>query len=348
MPAENFEFRVPFVTLIKIALAVLLAAIIVKLWPIILMLVVAVLVAVILDPIALWLESHGVRRPIGVVTIAVVVFGVLGVILFGLVPVISMQVADLTKQLPQVVNRISTAFPPIAPILKGIRPVAPAQSQAWLNRGLVAGKFAIQGISAVVFVLVVAIYLVVEGRRAFDWLVTFAPKSKRPRIDLTAREVRVVMLSYVRGSVITATICAFYVLGVLTALQVPLALLLAVLAFLFDFIPVVGTILMMVPATLLGFLVSPGRALLVAAAYILYHVIEAYILIPRIWGHELRVSTLTVILAIAIGGTLLGVIGAVLALPIAAAYPIFERIWFRDHLPPDTVARHEELEQTQI
>jgi len=154
----------------------------------------------------------------------------------------------------------------------------------------------------------------------------------------------VVMLSYVRGSVITATICGLYVLVMLTVLGVPLALLLAVLAFLFDFIPVVGTIIMTVPATLLAFLVSPQRALLVAAAYILYHLIEAYILIPRIWGQQMRVSTLTVLLAIAIGGVLLGVIGAVLALPIAAAYPIVERIWLGEKLPPDTVARHEELE----
>ena len=134
-------------------------------------------------------------------------------------------------------------------------------------------------------------------------------------------------------------------MAVLTALQVPLALLLAVLAFVFDFIPVVGTILMMVPATMLGFVVSPTRALLVAGAYLLYHVIEAYILIPKIWGREMRVSTLTVLLAIAIGGTLQGAIGAVLALPIAAAYPIVERIWLREHLPPDIVERHEELEE---
>jgi len=345
---DDIEVRVPFTTLIKIALAILLAVIIVKLWPVILMLVIATLIAIILDPIVVWLESHRVRRPIAVIAVTVLVFGLLAVFVFALIPMISGQIADLTKQLPQVVSRISRSFPAVAPILKNLQIAQPAQPQAWISRGLTAGKFAIQGISAVIFVLVVAIYLVVEGRRAFAWLATFAPKKVRPRIQRTAREVRVVMLSYVRGSVITATICFLYVLGVLTVLQVPLALLLAVLAFVFDFIPVVGTILMMVPATLLGFLVSPGRALLVAAAYLLYHVIEAYILIPRIWGHEMRVSTLTVILAIAIGGTLQGAIGAVLALPIAAAYPIFERIWFREHLPPDTVARHEELEQTQV
>ncbi|HEX9493365.1 MAG TPA: AI-2E family transporter, partial [Thermoanaerobaculia bacterium] len=238
MAEDDIEVRVPFTTLIKIALAILLAVIIVKLWPVILMLVIATLIAIILDPIVVWLESHRVRRPIAVIAVTVMVFGLLAVFVFALIPMISGQIADLTKQLPQVVSRISRSFPAVAPILKNLQIAQPAQPQAWISRGLTAGKFAIQGISAVIFVLVVAIYLVVEGRRAFAWLATFAPKKVRPRIQRTAREVRVVMLSYVRGSVITATICFLYVLGVLTVLQVPLALLLAVLAFVFDFIPV--------------------------------------------------------------------------------------------------------------
>jgi predicted PurR-regulated permease PerM len=345
VPREELDVRVPFPTLIKIALAVLLFAIIIKLWPVILMIIVAVLIAVMLDPIVVWLESHRVPRAAGIIAIAVLAFGLLCLFLFVLVPTISAQVAELSEQLPQIAKRLGARFPWLAPIVQSIQRTQ-SQPQAWIARGIVAGKFAIQGISAVVFVLVVAIYLVVEGRRAFAWLVTFAPRPMRPRIEETAREVRLVVLSYVRGSVITATICAIYVLGVLSLLGVPLAALLAAMAFVFDFIPVVGTILMMVPATLLGFVVSPTRALLVAAAYLLYHLIEAYILIPRIWGSQLRVSTLTVILAIAIGGTLQGAIGAVLALPIAAAYPIVERIWLQDHLPPDTVEKHEELEES--
>jgi len=340
------EVRIPFATLLKVAFAVLLAAVVIKLWPVILMLIIAVLIAVILDPIVIWLESKRVRRPLGITVVVLVLFGLLLLFFFVLVPLISREIGDLLQQLPQIIDRISRAFPRAAPILQSMRSGS-QQTHTWFARGLIAGKLALEGVSVLIFVLVVAIYLVVEGRRAFAWLISFAPQRLRGRIDRTADEVRLVMLSYVRGSVITATICALYVLVVLTALRVPLAVLLAVLAFLFDFIPVVGTILMTVPATLLAFLVSPGRALLVAGAYLLYHLIEAYILIPRIWGQQMRVSTLTVLLAIAIGGTLQGVIGAVLALPIAAAYPIVERIWLREKLPPDTVARHEELEQTQ-
>ena len=328
VPTEPLELRIPFATLIKIALAILLVAMIVKLWPVILALVIATLIAVMLDPIPTWLERHHVRRPITIIAIAFVIFGLLLAFFVEVVPVISGQIGDLSKEWPLVEQRLIKAFPPAAYVLQAMRGGSP-QARTWLVHGVTAGKFAIEGTTAVVFA----------------WLVDFAPKPQRKRFDRTAREVRQVVLSYMRGSFITATICALYVFVVLTLLRVPLALLLAVLAFVFDFIPVVGTIIMAVPATLLGLLVSPTRALVVAGAYLLYHAIEAYVLIPRIWGREMRVSTLTVLLAIAIGGTLLGAIGAALALPIAAAYPIVERIWLREHLPPDTVELHEELDE---
>ena len=71
------ELRVPFVTLLKIALAVLLAVIVIKLWPVILMLIIAVVIAVLLDPVVLWLEVHRVRQTIAVLAVAFVVFGLL-------------------------------------------------------------------------------------------------------------------------------------------------------------------------------------------------------------------------------------------------------------------------------
>jgi predicted PurR-regulated permease PerM len=346
MPPDQPELRISFATLMKIALAVLLVAIVVKLWSIILMIVIAILIAVILDPIPVWLEGRGVRRGVSVIGLAFLILGLLVAFLFLLVPSVTEQVGELTKEWPQIEQRLVRAFPPLGPMLQSMTGGAP-QARAWLARGWTAGKFAIEGTTAVVLVLVLAIYFVLEGRRAFAWMIDFAPKKQRARIERTAREIRVVVMAYMRGSLITATIAGLFVFVTLTILHVPLALLLAVLAFAFDFVPVIGTIVMAVIASLFALMVSPTRALLVAVAILAYHGIEAYILIPRIWGKEMRVSTLTVLLAITIGATLQGPIGAVLALPIAAAYPIIERIWLREHLPSDTVERHEELDQTQ-
>ena len=346
MAGNELQLRIPFTTLMKIALAILLVLIVIKLWPVILMIVISILIAVMIDPIPGWLEQHGVRRTVSMVALAFVVFGLLIAFFVLLVPSVSAQVGELTKEWPQVEQRLVRAFPPFNSVLQSIKGGAP-QTRAWLARGMTAGKFAIEGTTTVVLVLVLAIYFALEGRRAFTWLIDFAPKEKRGRIERTAREIRQVVMAYMRGSIITATIAGLFVFVTLTILQVPLALLLGVLAFVFDFVPVIGTIVRAGVASLFGLLVSPSRALVVAAAILGYHAIEAYILIPRIWGKEMRVSTLTVLLGITIGATLQGPIGAVLALPIAAAYPIVERIWLRDHLSSGTVERHEELEDTK-
>ncbi len=90
--------------------------------------------------------------------------------------------------------------------------------------------------------------------------------------------------------------------------------------------------------------VSPITAELVVVLYSVYHVFESYFIVPRIYGSSLRLSTLTVLLALIVGGTLQGMIGAVVIPPIVAAYPIIERIWLRAYLAPDVIADHRALE----
>jgi predicted PurR-regulated permease PerM len=130
---------------------------------------------------------------------------------------------------------------------------------------------------------------------------------------------------------------------VLLVLHVPMALPLAVIAFIADLVPVVGTIAMTAPAVLMALTVGPVKALLVFAGYMLYHFVESYFIVPKVYGKEMRLSTLTVLLAIMIGGSLQGASGAILILPFVAAYPIVERLWLRNQLPDDTVEKHEEL-----
>ncbi|GAC1431202.1 MAG: hypothetical protein NVSMB68_03540 [Thermoanaerobaculia bacterium] len=127
-------------------------------------------------------------------------------------------------------------------------------------------------------------------------------------------------------------------------MHIPGAIPLAVLAFVGDFVPVLGFLAAVVPAILLALLVSPLAAFVVVAAYAAYHLVENYYVVPRVYGRAMRLSTLAVLLTVALGGMAFGPAGAVLILPIAAAYSPIERIWLRRHLPADTVAKHEAME----
>lgn len=337
------ELRIPFATLLKIALALLLAVCVVKLWPIVIMVVIATLVAVMLDPLVRWLEAHRVRRGVGIALVAIALFGLLFVFLGVVVPAMSRQLVELSRDLPNIVARLNKALPSAQTLLAKLRGMRMPEGRGWLTRGFTAGMYAIEALGAAIFVLVVAIYLLIEGRRAFQWLITFAEPPQRKKLERTAHEVNGVILAYMRGQAITCVLCGAWAFLVLTLCRVPAALVLAVIAFIADLVPVVGTIAMTVPAVLLALLVGPLQAVLVAAGYIAYHLVESYVIIPRVYGAQMRLSTLTVLLAVAAGGTLQGALGAVLILPFVAAYPIVERIWLRKELPDDAVARHEAM-----
>jgi predicted PurR-regulated permease PerM len=105
----------------------------------------------------------------------------------------------------------------------------------------------------------------------------------------------------------------------------------------------IGIFLALAPAVLMGLTVSPQTALIIVGAYIGYHLLEDYFIVPKVYGNKLDLSTLAVLLAFTAGGMLAGVVGAVAALPFVAAYPALERLWLSRTLPPEAVEEHARL-----
>jgi predicted PurR-regulated permease PerM len=193
---------------------------------------------------------------------------------------------------------------------------------------------------------VLTIYLLLDGRRTWEWIIAFAPPRERPRIRQTADEARLAAVAYVRGNVTTSVLAAICTYAAMVLLHVPGALLLAVLAGILDLIPVLGIIFSTVPAVLLGLTVSIWTAVGVVIYHACYNVVENYYITPKVYGHELRLSSLAVITAFAVGAELGGVIGALVSLPIAAMYPAIERIWLGDRIGPATVKAHQRIEKS--
>jgi predicted PurR-regulated permease PerM len=343
------ELRVPFLTLLKIALFLLLVLAVVQLVPIIILIIVATLLAVMFDPLVCWMEAHRVRRGLSVAFFGLLVFGALVAFIAFVIPSMAAQTKEMTTDLPKVLQQITSGLPAVKPLVDSVvtsvqRAPSSPQLHGWLTRGLLVGRYAIEGAMAVVLCIVLALYLLLEGRTLLAWLVSFVPLRHRHKTGETLDKSRDVMIAYMRGQVITCTVCGLYCYAVLMALHVPAALPLAVVAFIADLVPVVGTIAMTVPAVMLALTVSPARATIVVVAYLFYHLVESYWLIPLVYGRSMRLSTLTVLLAVTIGGSLQGVVGAVLVLPLVAVYPIIERIWLRERLADGTVEEHQAIE----
>ena len=130
-----------------------------------------------------------------------------------------------------------------------------------------------------------------------------------------------------RALVALSLLFGIFAYVVLSILGVPQPLLLAILAAVADAIPVVGVAIATIPAVLLALTISTPVAGIVLALYLAYQQVENYVIVPRVYRGTLELHPFAVLLAVLVGAQLLGVLGVLLALPIAAAVPVIERIW---------------------
>jgi predicted PurR-regulated permease PerM len=312
-----------------------------QVWQWVLLLVVAAFLAVGLDPFVRWLERHGVRRSVGAP------LSVLGIALL-IVAFTYLAGAQLVEQGRLLAGRLNEIEGDVTRrIPKGIMDLLPKGNGAGPQLGNYLagiGRAVVSGAMSLGVALVLTVYLLLDGRRTFEWVVAFAPRASRPRVRQTASEARTAVVAYIRGNVITSVIATIATYIFLLVLHVPAALLLALLAGILDFVPVLGFVLSVIPAIVLALTVSAGAAIAVTAFYLAYHAVENYYISPKVYGNELRLSDLAVIIAFAIGAELGGVIGALIALPLAAMYPVVERLWLADWLG-ETVEDHARIER---
>ena len=321
---------------------------IVLLWPAFLLFLVSVVLAVTLHPTIVWLEGRRMPRSLGAIVIAVFAVALLVLFFVFLLPPLTTQMTHLAQDLPnlraRVLGRIPVRYPAIQNLVGELFAwPASFKPAAMLERSFAWGQIAVSGVVTAVVVLVVTLYLLLDGKSLYAWLLAFVPRTYREKLATTMDEVSDVVHAYVRGQLLAALLFAVFTLVLLTILRVPAAVPLAVIAGVCDIIPVLGILLAIVPAVLLGLTISPTTAFVAFVAYLGYHLFETYFLLPRIYGTKLRISTLSVLLALIVGGRLQGIIGAVLVLPVVAAYPIIERHWLAGYLRPRVLTDHQAL-----
>ena len=348
----DLHIHLPTRTVVKVLLTLLLVWAGLRLWPPFVLLLISLLIAIALHPLVTALERRGLGRGlvVGLFTLAMCAAGALLVTV--VFTSLAEQLSKLIQDFPALRTRVDQRLPAQYPILKRVvseifaLPSSP-EIAAHLKRPLALGTVALSGVVSMFFMLIVTIYLLLDGKRLYAWLIAYIPRVHRERMAVTAEEVSQVVYAYVRGQAIVSVLFTVYSGLVLSILHVPAVVPLAILAGLVDVIPVVGVITATVPAVLLALTVSPTTAAIVLACYVAYHVVESYFIVPRVYGQRLRLSTLAVVLALLAGTTLQGLLGAVLVLPLVAAYPIIERIWLASYLAPEVVKDHSALAKSE-
>jgi predicted PurR-regulated permease PerM len=330
--------------LAKVLAAIVLVWLWLNLWQLLMLVVVAVVVAIGLEPVVEWLERRRIPRWVAATGAVALLTGLIVGFFWITGASLVSQARELGSRVDEFQHRILKTTP--GWIVRGIRRNGSNIPDASTIAGYVvlAGRFVVSGAIIGALALILTIYLLIEGRQTYAWLAAYAPERYRERVQITAREAQKAILGYVVGNVATSIFAAVFVLIALTLLRVPAALLLAVLAGIFDFVPVLGFICSAGPAVLLALTRGPWIAITVTGLYVLYHMIENYYIGPKVYGSRLRLSNLAVILGFAVGAEIGGVVGALLALPFAALYPVIESVWLRGYLARDAVEAHRRIE----
>ncbi len=178
-------------------------------------------------------------------------------------------------------------------------------------------------------VAVMSIYFLAGMPQTKLFFYRLVPHSRRPRAILIGDEIFTKVGGYVLGNVITSFIAGGGTFLWMLAWGIPYPALLGLLIFLLDLIPVIGSTVGGAIVTLVALTVSIPVAIATLIFYIAYRLAEDYLLVPRIIGHTVKVPPLAGMVAIVLGGVVMGIIGALIALPVAAAIQLLlEEITF--------------------
>jgi predicted PurR-regulated permease PerM len=347
-PRQERELHVPMITILKVVGSALGLWAVLLLWPSFLLFLISLLLAVTLHPAVVWMERRGLARSLGVAIIAAAAIGLVAVFVVFLLPPLTDQMSLLMRDIPsfrdRILSRIPSRYPAVQRVVRELfQSLFSPKVSTMLERSVVWGQSAISGLVVAAVVPILTLYLLIDGKSLYAWLLAFIPRTHREKMASTGDEISDVVHAFVSGQLIAALLFAVFTAVLLMILRVPAVAPLAVIAGLCNVIPVLGILLATVPAVLLGLAVSPSTALMVGLAYLTYHLFETYFLLPRIYGNKLKISTLSVLLALLVGGRLQGIIGAVLVLPLVAAYPIIERHWLAGFLRSRVLTDHEAL-----
>lgn len=334
-PGPPFDRRAPFVVGFLAALGVATAFAMV--WAVyaaaqvLTLLGISFFLAVGLDPVVTWLVRHRLPRWAAVVVVVVAALGVVAAFLAVAIPVIVTQATALANHLPGYVKSLSDHHSSIGRLNDRFHVVA--NLQKFLDSGgssvaggaLTVGKAVLGAVTSAVIVIVVAIYALADMPRIKRGLYHLAPRTRRARMVLLTDEIMGRVGGYVLGNLAISVISGLGTFVWSLAWGIPYPLLLALLVAIFDLVPIVGSTIGGLIVALVALTVSLPVAIATAAFYIVYRFVEDYVISPPIMRRTVDVPGLVTVVATLVGATVLGVVGALVAIPLAAAIKLLLR-----------------------
>jgi len=287
-----------------------------------LLVVVALVFAGTFNPLIEWLERRGIKRIYALALLFVALLFVTSLLIFLTVPPLLEQLAQIVREAPHRREQLIALLQQrdvTAPLARALQNAGLPLTLAHIDSYLVGGApRAVTALGWAVTTLFLSFYLLADGKRTQGAVYAIVPRNYHMRLARILQNLETIVGGYMRGQLITSAAIGVFTYLLLVICNVPNALSLALCAAVVDVIPFIGGLLATAPAVLVALTRGLPTAVVVLVALFIYQEVESRVLIPKVYGRLLRLSSTTIVLALLAGAILLGVIGALLALPIAA------------------------------
>ncbi|WP_075572499.1 AI-2E family transporter [Megasphaera coli] len=314
-------------------------------WPVIISLIITFILAPLRDGIQRGLESclhRHVPKDISILLSFVVLIGILVIMTNSIVKPLIGQLNLLANNFGTIVERTYD----LVILLESDRTpfYIPDQVKAIINEtfvkisnygidgvtNLVKSVFAIAGTVVEFFVVpFITFYFMKDGSKMLTSFIDLYPENYRNHLYTYFREVHRVLSRYIRGQLLMSCIIATLTFLGMWLMNVPYPLVIALIAAVTEWIPIIGPIVGAVPAILLGAAVSTALALKVLVFYVVIQQLDGHFIMPQVMGKVISIHPVVIVIALLIGGTLLGVAGMILTVPLVAVLQVTCRhLWF--------------------
>ncbi|HEY2443182.1 MAG TPA: AI-2E family transporter [Streptosporangiaceae bacterium] len=278
-----------------------------------------------LDPVVGWLVRHRVPRWAAVVVVISGTLGIVAAFLAAAIPPLASEATALTHQIPHYMHSLQDRNSELGKlnakfqIQQRLTKLLSTRGTSLIGGVLGAGVLVLSTASSILAVLVLSIYFLAGLPQIKLFAYRLVPHSRRPRVILIGDEILAKVGGYVLGNVLTSVIAGVGTYFWMLAFSIPYPILLAMFVALLDLLPVIGSTIGGAVVTLVALTVSLPVAVATLAFYISYRLAEDYLIVPRIMGRTVQVPAIVSLIAVLIGGVLLGIVGALVAIPVAAA-----------------------------
>jgi predicted PurR-regulated permease PerM len=283
-----------------------------------------------LNPAVLFIQKRGLKRPAAVATVVAGVIGFVALFIWIAIPPLVDQVNSLLANAPTIVgdlksnstlNHLNDHYGIIDSIQKKVSAsIKDGQLVVGAFGGVIGvGKAVLSGAVATLTILILTLYFLASLPSVTQVAYRIVPATRRARVSKISDAIIFRVGAFVGGQVSVAFIAGIFALVLGFALNLPYKAALAMVVLFCGLIPLVGHFLGITIVTLVALSKSPTAAIIAFLAYLIYVQIENYLIMPRIMKHSLSIPGLVTIIAVMIGTSLLGIVGGILSVPIAAA-----------------------------